>query len=59
MPASLIKKVTLGPRMPRKLAETLKDIACSFEGCSNIAFAVSRVHNNASWRKAIIDGLYS
>jgi Protein of unknown function (DUF2971) len=59
MPANLIKKIILGPRMPRKLAETLKDIACSFDGCDEISFAVSRVHNNASWRKAILEGLGS
>jgi hypothetical protein len=57
MPASLIKKVTLGPRMPRTLAETLKDIACALDGCHDIAFAISRVHNNESWRRAIIEGL--
>lgn len=57
MPASMIKKVTLGPRMPRMLAETLKDTAHLLAGCQDIAFAHSRVHNNESWRKAIIDGL--
>jgi hypothetical protein len=57
MPASMVKKVVLGPRMPRGLAITLKDIACEFGGCDKIEFTHSRVHNNASWRKAIMDGL--
>ncbi|MBT9571470.1 hypothetical protein [Brevundimonas sp. TSRC1-1] len=56
MPARLIKKVTLGPLMPRSLAMTLKDIACEFVGCEEINFTHSRVHNNESWRAAIDGG---
>lgn len=57
MPVSLIKWVTFGPRMPKQLAETLKDVAYGVEGCDGIAWAISRVHNNESWRKAMVAGL--
>ena len=57
MPANLIYRITLGPAMPDDLARTLKDIACSIKGCENIDFAKSRLVNNASWAKAISDGL--
>lgn len=59
MPASMIKKIILDPRMPRMLAETIRDIAYSINGCDGISFTISRVHNNESWRKAIVDGLSS
>jgi hypothetical protein len=57
MPASLIKRVTLGPAVPRTLAETLKDIACEQKGCANIPFGISRLVNNASWAEAIAEGI--
>lgn len=57
MPVSLIKRVTFGPRMPKQLAQTLKDVACGVGGCGEIEWAISRVHNNESWRKAVIAGL--
>ena len=57
MPASLIRRVVFGPKLPDTLARTLKDIACAYGGCDKIDWAHSRVDNNASWRKAINDGL--
>jgi hypothetical protein len=43
--------------MPDKLAVTLKDITKSHDGCSDIEFTISRLVNNKSWHKAIIDGM--
>jgi hypothetical protein len=57
MSADLIQRVTLGPAMPDELAHTLKDVACSLDGCEHIAFTKSRLVNNASWAKAIAEGL--
>lgn len=57
LPATLIKRVTLGPAMPQALAETLKDIACEHEGCRDIPFGISRMVNNASWAEALAAGL--
>lgn len=57
MPAKMIRRVTLGPAMPRVLAETLKDVACSQNGCEHISFGISRLTNNASWASAIREGL--
>lgn len=57
MPAKLIKRVTLGPAVPRTLADTLKDIACEQKGCADIPFGISRLINNDSWAEAIAEGL--
>ena len=57
MPASMIKRVTLGPATPRVLAETLKDIAREHKGCADIPFSLSRLVNNESWASAIAKGL--
>ena len=54
LPAHLVKQVTFGPRMPRDLAVTMKSVVCEFVGCDQITFKHSRVHNNESWRKAIL-----
>jgi hypothetical protein len=59
MPAGLIRKVTLGPAMPDKLAETLHEITQTLDGCSEIAFAKSRLVNNASWAKALAEAIGS
>ena len=57
MPAGLIKQVTVGPNMPKSLAKTLKETAQSMPGCSEITFRISSLVNNASWEKAILEGV--
>ena len=59
MPASMIKRVTLGPTVPHKLATTLKDIAREQEGCDKIPFSLSRLVSNESWNAVIAGGLFA
>lgn len=56
LPLSLIHRVTFAPAMPRQLAETLKAVICAKPGCEKIPFALSRLNNNESWRKAVLIG---
>ena len=53
MPAKYIRKVILGPEMPDGLANTLKDLARSIDGCSEIEFTKSRLVNNARWQEVL------
>lgn len=56
LPLSLIRRVTFGPSMPRQLAETFKSILCAKDGCVDIPFAMSKLNNNESWRRAVTEG---
>lgn len=52
-----IERVVLGPSMPDSLGNSLREIATRIDGCTNIKFTKSGMVNDASWAKAISEGL--
>lgn len=50
---SLIRRVVLGPSIPRPLADTLEQIIRSFDDCAAVRLTVSHLHENQVWSRSL------
>jgi len=49
----IIKRIVLGPSIPRPLADTLEQIIRSFEGCECMQINYSHLHENQIWSRSL------
>lgn len=52
---SIIRRVVLGPDIPRPLMETFRDLIHSFDACTGTQINFSRMSNNRRWRETFED----
>lgn len=52
---SCISRIVFGPKMPLSLAQSLREVCRSIDGCKDINFRKSRLDNNEAWASAVAE----